>query len=339
MIGINNILVLTDIESTMPTLTLDLTIIQSGNDTLFVRTWTTIDECGNSNVSRQNIYKRGQINQNRGSVIENLSLSMLVNQIDTICFKNVSRDSTYSVTNICPDSTTNAVTFNLIQGGQCVVIQGITLGVSKACYQVCDVRGRCDTTYIAVTVTSKPVATPVLKEDFAVTRKNKSIEIPVYQNDSVTGRIKTFDIMINPKLGEAATKLTGTQYSIIYAPKEDLCSTAASDAIVYQICNEAGCANTMVHVKTLCDGLVVRNGFTPNDDGKNDFFTLENLVDYPNTQVFIYNRWGNRVYTDKDYKNNWKGDFNGTRLPDGTYYYHIVLESGESLYGYLQILH
>ena len=97
----------------------------------------------------------------------------------------------------------------MIQGGQCVVIQGITLGVSKACYQVCDVRGRCDTTYITVIVTTKPVAIPVLVEDFAVTRKNKGIEIPVYQNDSVPGSIKTFDILTKPKLGEAATKLTG----------------------------------------------------------------------------------------------------------------------------------
>ena len=172
-----------------------------------------------------------------------------------------------------------------------------------------------------------------------MTRKNKGIEIPVYQNDSVPGSIKTFDILTKPKLGEAATKLTGSQYSIIYVPKEDFCSTATTDEIVYQICNEAGCSSTMVHVRTLCEGLIVRNGFTPNDDGKNDFFTIENLIDYPNTQVTIYNRWGNSVYFSKDYKNDWKGDFNGSRLPDGTYFYRIVLESGESLYGYLQILH
>ncbi len=326
-------------DCTIPTLTLDLTIIQSGNDTLFVRTWTAVDECGNVRISRQNIYKRGQISQNNGSIVDNITRQIVENQIDTICFRGVSPDSTYFVTNICPDSTTNHATFTLIRGGTCVVIQGVSVGSTKACFQVCDPRGHCDTTIITVIVTEKPVQLPHLVEDFAITRKNKAIEIPVYQNDTIPGTVKSFDVLLNSKLGEAATKTSGRTYFIVYAPKADYCSTARTDSLVYQICNEAGCAQTKVYVRTLCDGLIIRNGFSPNDDGKNDFFVIENLIDYPNTQVTIFNRWGAQVYTSKDYKNDWKGDFNGKSLPDGTYFYHIVLESGEIFTGYLEILH
>ena len=325
-------------DCTMPTLTMDLIVIQSGNDTVFVRTWTAVDECGNASISRQNIYKQGRINQNNGSVIDNITLQIAENQIDTICFRRMLPDSTYFVTNVCPDSTSNA-TFTLIRGGTCVVVQGVSAGRSKACFQVCDPRGHCDTTNITVLVSARLAQMPRLVEDFAITRRNKGIEIPVSQNDTVTGTIKTFEILVNPKLGEAATKLSGTEYSIIYVPKEDFCSTATTDNIVYQICNQVGCAQTMVHVRTLCEGLVIRNGFSPNGDGKNDFFVIENLADFPNTQVTIFNRWGNRVYESKDYKNDWKGDFKGTSLPDGTYFYQIVLENGESLLGYLEILH
>ena len=326
-------------DCTNPTLTMNMTIIQSGNDTLFVRVWTAIDECGNTSMARQSILKRGQINQDYGHIIADTTIRLFVSQSDTVCFRGVHPDSTYVVTNICPDSANDKATFTYIQGGKCVVIQGIAVGQGRGCFQVCDIRGRCDTTYITVIVTTKIDSTPMLVEDFAVTRKNKAIEIPVSQNDSVPGSIKTYNILVNPKLGEATTKISGKTYSITYVPKPDFCSTAQVDSLIYQVCNEFGCAKTTVYVRILCDGLVIRNGFTPNDDGKNDFFTIENLADYPNTHVTVYNRWGNRVYFSKDYKNDWKGDYYGISLPDGTYFYHVVLESGETFYGFLQILH
>lgn len=326
-------------DCTNPTLTMDLTVIQSGNDTLYVRTWTSIDECGNATIARQNIYKRAFVQQNNGSVVDNMSIQITENQLDTICFKGANSNTNYTVTNICSNSTTNTATFTLIRGNSCVVVQGMSPGTSRACFQVCDSLGRCDTTYINVVISARVGFAPRLMEDFAITRKNKGLEIPVFQNDTVSGTIKSFEIKYNPRHGEAATRTVGNDYVIIYIPKEDFCSTNATDEIVYEVCNQVGCAQAMVHIKTLCDGLVVRNGFSPNGDGTNDFFVIENLVDFPNTQVSIYNRWGTRVYASKDYKNDWKGDFDGAQLPDGTYFYQVVLENGETRTGYLQIVH
>lgn len=325
-------------ECTVPNLTMDLSVIQNGNDTLFVRTWTSIDECGNTTTLRQNIYKRGATNvQSNGSIVDNLVKQITENQSDTICFKNTHPDSTYTVTNICPDSTTSIATFRLIRGGSCVIVNGVSPGVSTACFQVCDNRGHCDTTYIRVVILARVGQKPKLSTDFAVTRKNKGIEIPVFQNDSVAGTIKSFSIKFDPHRGDATTRQANREYYVIYIPKEELCSTTTNDELVYEICNQIGCDQTMVYIKTLCEGLVIRNGFSPNNDGVNDNFIIENLVDFPNTQVAVYNRWGTRVYSSKDYKNDWKGDFDGQPVPSGTYFYQVLLENGENFTGYLQI--
>ncbi len=66
-----------------------------------------------------------------------------------------------------------------------------------------------------------------------------------------------------------------------------------------------------------CD-LTIPNVFTPNADGINDMFEIENLEHYPGSRMVIYNRWGNKVYEHSDYYNNW---WDGDGAPDGTYFY------------------
>ena len=107
---------------------------------------------------------------------------------------------------------------------------------------------------------------------------------------------------------------------------------------MYEICNDYGCDTAFIKVKVLCNGLKIFNGISPNGDDKNDFFTIEGLEEYPNTKVIIYNRWGNRVYLDNDYKNNWGGNWGTVFVPDGTYFYQVILENGEQFTGFLQVL-
>jgi gliding motility-associated-like protein len=63
---------------------------------------------------------------------------------------------------------------------------------------------------------------------------------------------------------------------------------------------------------------VVPNVFTPNADGINDFWVIENLP--RGSSVAIYNRWGQRVYFAENYANDWGGE----GLPSGTYFAELV---------------
>ncbi len=72
-----------------------------------------------------------------------------------------------------------------------------------------------------------------------------------------------------------------------------------------------------------CDVLTT-NVITPNGDGFNDFLVFPNLEQYPNSQLFVYNRWGKIVYQNLNYANDWSP----TELSDGTYYYILKKSAG-----------
>ena len=65
------------------------------------------------------------------------------------------------------------------------------------------------------------------------------------------------------------------------------------------------------------------NAFTPNGDGINDRWLITNGNCLANAQVQVFNRYGAKVFEDKNYRNTWDGSYNGNPLPDGTYYYVI----------------
>jgi gliding motility-associated-like protein len=82
---------------------------------------------------------------------------------------------------------------------------------------------------------------------------------------------------------------------------------------------------------------------SPNGDGLNDYWIIENLEQYPEVSVKIYNRWGSPVYWAEHYTNNWAGtpktSSTDAVLPAGTYYYFIDTHTGgqEPITGTLEI--
>lgn len=90
-------------------------------------------------------------------------------------------------------------------------------------------------------------------------------------------------------------------------------------------------------------GMVIKipKGFSPNNDGINDYFIIEN-TGTSRISLEVYNRWGNLVYKNTDYKNNWDGRPNtgiriGTQVPDGTYYYIVVVDGKDRYVNYITI--
>jgi gliding motility-associated-like protein/uncharacterized repeat protein (TIGR01451 family) len=91
----------------------------------------------------------------------------------------------------------------------------------------------------------------------------------------------------------------------------------------------------------ILDPLVIPKGYSPNGDGVHDNFYIRGLTRLT-ADVLIYNRWGNLVYQQRNYQNNWNGHSNtglrvNSELPDGTYYYIIKLNDNRKFAGYLTL--
>jgi gliding motility-associated-like protein len=63
------------------------------------------------------------------------------------------------------------------------------------------------------------------------------------------------------------------------------------------------------------------NSFTPNGDGANDVWYIGNISLYPNNTLQVYNRYGQLIYNETGYQNDWAGSYLGTEIPCGTYFY------------------
>ena len=73
---------------------------------------------------------------------------------------------------------------------------------------------------------------------------------------------------------------------------------------------------------------MIPKGFSPNSDGINDTWVVENIQQFPKNNVKVYNRWGSKVFEATNYSNNWDGvstKGGSGELPAGAYMYIIEL--------------
>lgn len=83
-------------------------------------------------------------------------------------------------------------------------------------------------------------------------------------------------------------------------------------------------ADVTVHILRV---IAPPNAFSPNGDGINDKWVIENIAGYLNCTVRVFNRYGQLIFNaEKGYPTPWDGSVNGKRLPVGTYYY--IINSG-----------
>ncbi len=90
--------------------------------------------------------------------------------------------------------------------------------------------------------------------------------------------------------------------------------------------NANGCVETgsiTIEVKDDFQAIKANNILTPNGDGINDVWVIENIDMYPNNVVTVFDKGGRILFTQKGYKNTWNGTFRGAPLAENTYYYII----------------
>jgi gliding motility-associated-like protein len=80
------------------------------------------------------------------------------------------------------------------------------------------------------------------------------------------------------------------------------------------------------------DDLVFYSAFTPNNDGNNDYFYIGNIQKYPDNILKIYNRYGQVIFTSAGYNNDWNGEYQGNKVPTGTYFYILYTNTDKGNY-------
>lgn len=68
----------------------------------------------------------------------------------------------------------------------------------------------------------------------------------------------------------------------------------------------------------------IPNAFSPNGDGKNDFFKPIIKCDFNEYSLKIFNRWGELVYHSVNINNAWNGHYKNKECEIGTYYYFLT---------------
>ncbi len=100
------------------------------------------------------------------------------------------------------------------------------------------------------------------------------------------------------------------------------------------------CSYTDAVTVTVGIPLDLANGFTPNEDGFNDFWEIGGIGAFPKCEVLVFDRSGQEVHRNIGYVQAWDGRRNGVPVPAGTYYYVLDLNEPdvEPITGYVSII-
>ncbi|MCB0706023.1 MAG: gliding motility-associated C-terminal domain-containing protein [Saprospiraceae bacterium] len=157
--------------------------------------------------------------------------------------------------------------------------------------------------------------------------------------DFITFDVSTNDFIPNDYFIEA---LTSPEHGILTDLGNGQFSYQAEnnyigpDEFTYQLCSEScDCSEATVFFDIGRDAAcVVPSIITPNGDGVNDDFVVPCLAEsnaFPNSEVSIFNQWGDEVFRASPYLNNWNGMYNGEPVPVGTYFYVLNFGDGSQI--------
>jgi gliding motility-associated-like protein len=78
--------------------------------------------------------------------------------------------------------------------------------------------------------------------------------------------------------------------------------------------------------------------FTPNADGNHDFWQITGIGKFPDAEVFIFNRFGQLIYTVLPGERGWDGTNNGNILPATDYWFTTDLKNGKTFKGHFSLI-
>ncbi len=194
--------------------------------------------------------------------------------------------------------------------------------ISTTTYQVYAINNTCESDTITVTVNTVPLPNanftsnpqPVIISNPVVFSDNSSI----YGGNAISWYWSfgdgSFDINQNP--------------THIY-------TSPGTYTVCLAMQTTEGCLDTICEeIEVIPAELILPNVVTPNGDNMNDALYFKYLEFFGTNNLKVYNRWGMIIYEKDNYLNDWIPK----NVLDGTYYYVLTVENGESYTSFLQVI-
>ncbi len=177
------------------------------------------------------------------------------------------------------------------------------------------------------------------------------VEVDITDYDLCLGDVQALEAIITGGSGavvfgwyDADGNLVTDSTALVVEPDDE--RTEHYLALAFDECDSRDSVEVII-VTEICE-FEVPNIFTPNKDGTNDYFWIEGLNKFPNTEVYIFNRWGQTVFSSMDYGsecvNNgdpgcWNGQVHnsGGECSEGIYYYVIRTPDGDERKGSIHL--
>lgn len=120
----------------------------------------------------------------------------------------------------------------------------------------------------------------------------------------------------SPSIGLSATNISNP-----------IANPTQTTTYTVRVTNAQGVSTDLFITVTVLEdyNITPNNVLSPDGDGVNDLWTIENLSAYPNNEVKIFDKAGRIIFNVRNYQNDWNGHLNGEKLHEGAYYYIINL--------------
>jgi gliding motility-associated-like protein len=138
-----------------------------------------------------------------------------------------------------------------------------------------------------------------------------------FSSGTIDEYIWDFDVNLIGNPAPATSNSSGP-VSVVYG-------TQGIHTISLYIEADNGCSDTISKEYLIVDKVIASTIITPNGDFNNDKLVFKNLKYYTNNKLTIYSRWGNTIFEQENYLNDWEGGGH----PVGTYFFILEIESLE----------
>ncbi len=178
----------------------------------------------------------------------------------------------------------------------------------------------------------------------AVCSDNDIIEITIHPTPYIDVTASDEVVIPGDEVQLSVTSDNANLTEFVWIPVDDMTDPFSADPIALidqttlfnvSVVDEFGCKNSgeiLVEVDIKPNNII-----TPNADGKNDVWIVARKPLSEDFELTIFSRLGEIVLNQKGYQNDWDGNFEGAKLPEGAYYY-VIKHDGISYTGAITLL-